>query len=169
MEKLKEGDDIIDIPRIEVESDKSNDERESQDEAILVVAALIITLTYQALANPPSTFLNDGKTSIDWGCLSRNPRSLGGISRLKECPAILALLFLILNTLVFLQTTFLVVSTLRGQSAFSVRLLTLLLMLCYGTLLMAFCSYTIYFALPYAFLIIITFIITKEVPYAEED
>ncbi|KAI9114498.1 hypothetical protein K1719_014196 [Acacia pycnantha] len=90
LEVLKEDDEIREERHINIEGEGNEDseasnkedqkmmssnERQSQQDAILVVMTLIITLTYQALANPPPTLFKDGSTTkIDWGCIYRGTK-----------------------------------------------------------------------------------------------
>ncbi|KAK4278825.1 hypothetical protein QN277_016620 [Acacia crassicarpa] len=133
LEVLKEDDEIREEHHINVESDgeaggkkeEGKKGEETQRNAILVVAALIITLTYQSMASPPSSFaVTDHGSWIGW-----NDTTI----------AVLALLFIIFNSCVFLQSVYVVVTTLRGPIVFPVRVLTLFLMLCYSILLAGFC------------------------------
>ncbi|XP_028780801.1 ankyrin repeat-containing protein BDA1-like [Neltuma alba] len=119
-EDEEERDEIREESRINVEGEwdggKASEKEKSnasqlQEDAILVVATLTITLTYQAMANPPSLVFKDG-TAVEWGCL-RLGLIFGRISpnNLKDCPALWAFWFLLLNTMIFLTSIIIVVST----------------------------------------------------------
>ncbi|XP_028780807.1 ankyrin repeat-containing protein BDA1-like [Neltuma alba] len=135
-EDEEEGDEIREESRINMKGEgegsgsKASEEEQSnpsqlQEDAILVVATLIITLTYQAMANPPSLVFKDG-TAIEWGCL-RLGLIFGRTSpdNLKDCPALLAFWFLLLNTIIFVTSIIIVVSTFRGRETIHLQLLTL--------------------------------------------
>ncbi|KAI9114734.1 hypothetical protein K1719_014432 [Acacia pycnantha] len=130
LEVLKEGDEIREDHHINVESDgeaggqkeDSKKGEESQRNAILVVAALVITLTYQSMVNPPSSFVLTTRNDV-WEDVT---------------VALLAFLFMIFNSCVFLQSIYVVVATLHGPTVFPVRVLALFLMLCYSILLANF-------------------------------
>ncbi|KAI9074733.1 hypothetical protein K1719_043323 [Acacia pycnantha] len=153
LEVLKEDDEIREEHHINVESDGetggknegSKNGEESQRNAILVVAALIITLTYQSIVNPPPSFLGDiWKNTI---------------------VAVLSFMFMILNSCVFLQSIYVVVATLHGPTVFPVRVLALFLMLCYSILLANFCYNVRYSFLAYVVLgiaLLISCILAKQ-------
>ncbi|XP_028778695.1 ankyrin repeat-containing protein BDA1-like [Neltuma alba] len=71
----EKGDEIKEEGHINIEGEGSDDTKASKkvksnvshlfQDAILVEATLIITLTYQAMANRPSTFYKDGSSKID--------------------------------------------------------------------------------------------------------
>ncbi|XP_028780804.1 ankyrin repeat-containing protein BDA1-like [Neltuma alba] len=97
----EEGDKIREERCINVEGEESESEecrkqeskdskkmQSKRDDAILIVATLIITLTYQAVADPPSTLIKDGSTKIDWDCLHSSKHTSNIVDLLKSCPAV---------------------------------------------------------------------------------
>ncbi|XP_054797639.1 uncharacterized protein LOC129302780 [Prosopis cineraria] len=137
----------VDVERItdtEVpkESGAKAEDNEMQFQNIkLLVATIILTLTYQGLGDPPSTLFKEG-SEINWECLfdfsSRKNHRSSLINFIKNCPALLAFMFLIMNTLIFFTFILIVVTTLRGRQALQLRLLTLYFTICYSILLMCF-------------------------------
>ncbi|KAF7833612.1 ankyrin repeat-containing protein BDA1-like [Senna tora] len=119
---------------------------------VIVVATLIVSLTYQGLSNPPSTIFKQG-TEIHWGCLSHHFFKFNFINSFKKCPAILAYSFLTTNTIIFLLSILLMLRTLRGHRAKLLRALLAILIQDYCVLLLAFSYYTAYFAWPLGFII----------------
>ncbi|XP_028780800.1 uncharacterized protein LOC114737071 [Neltuma alba] len=156
----EEGDKIREERCINVDGKESESEecrkQESKDskempwklaDLILVVATLIITLTYQAMANPPSAFFKDGSTKTDWACRLSSFRHASNLAdALKNCPAALPSTFLFFNTLLFLQSIFVVVITLRSSRwLFAiVRVLTVYLTVIYSCILSAVNYYLVY-------------------------
>ncbi|XP_028780803.1 delta-latroinsectotoxin-Lt1a-like [Neltuma alba] len=129
-EEEEEGGEIREERRINVEGEGSNNEAsekeesnkegQSQEDAIRVAAALFITLTYQALANPPSVFVKDGRVTADgtqnW----------------------LLFWFLTMNTMIFLLSIHVVVPTLAlGPRMGPLPVITFFLVACYVILLAA--------------------------------
>ncbi|XP_028780802.1 ankyrin repeat-containing protein At5g02620-like [Neltuma alba] len=122
---------------------------------VLVEATLIITLSYQGLTNPPSTpFQTD--TKIDWSCISLSYYSpnhvlFPSIKIIKTCLASLAALFLVINSIIFTQSIFLLLSSLRGAHGFLLilRLLDLFVTYNYVVLLEAFTLYAAYVTLQF--------------------
>ncbi|XP_054797638.1 uncharacterized protein LOC129302779 [Prosopis cineraria] len=134
------------------------------EKSILVVATLIITLTYQGLLNPPSTFFKKG-SEIDWSCILQavidtDHRQPDVVSNLNQCPAFLAFCFLVMNTLIFLVCIVLLDLSLRGHRGFLflLRLLTLFLTFSYCGLLAAFSYYAVYVSIPLAIFSFVYFI-----------
>ncbi|KAI9114648.1 hypothetical protein K1719_014346 [Acacia pycnantha] len=174
VEVLKEDDEIREERHINIEGEGNEDseasnkedqkmmssnERKSPQDAKLVVATLIITLTYQALANPPITLFKAGSNEIDWRCLFSNRRFPSLKTALKGCPAMLSFSFLTLNTLIFVQSIYIVVSALRGTGRilFPVQLLTVYLIICYSILLTAISYNIVYFSVPFVIIVLLAF------------
>ncbi|XP_054792564.1 uncharacterized protein LOC129298175 isoform X2 [Prosopis cineraria] len=95
---------------------EKNDVKTNFENAVLIVVALIITLSYQAMLNPPSTLIKEG-TEIQWACLTNRIKH-GLIKDMKNCPSKLAFAFLFFNTLIFFQSIIHLIKTLRGRRAF---------------------------------------------------
>ncbi|KAK4278820.1 hypothetical protein QN277_016615 [Acacia crassicarpa] len=173
VEVLKEDDDEIREERhrtidINIEGEGNEDseasnERQSTQDAILVVATLIITLTYQALASPPTTLFKDGSTKIDWECLFSKKISQHSLAnQLKECPAVLSYAFLMFNTTIFLLSIYMIVLALRRKCLLErisrvAQLLTVCLILCYSVLLTAVSYNIVYFSVPFAIIGVLAF------------
>ncbi|KAK4278822.1 hypothetical protein QN277_016617 [Acacia crassicarpa] len=165
VEVLKEDDDEIRKEcHINIEGERNKDsERKSTQDAILVVATLIITLTYQALASPPTTLFKDGSTKIDWRCLfSKKISQYSLANHLKECPALLSYAFLMFNTAIFLLSIYMVVLALRDNCSLKkishvAQWLTVCLILCYSVLLTAVSYNIVYFSVPFAIIGVLAF------------